>query len=105
MPADRAGSYARVGSQFELAAQQVLHSILVHDQHHQIDCLGADLQTEAAAFDGEEGGSAPALGSAAAGDTPSIAGAHDKSPLEHGGNHGHAFGRPQNFFWNSLIRG
>src|SRR2546427_5185669 len=59
MPADRPGGYAGVGAQFELAGEQVLHAILVHDQHDQINRLAADLQSEASTFDSEECRSAP----------------------------------------------
>ena len=63
----------------------------------------ADLQTKAAALDGEERGRAPALRSAATGHAASVTGAHDESAFEHGGNDRHAFGRSQHFFGDALV--
>ena len=93
MPADRPGGYAGVGTQFELAGEQVLHAILVHDQHDQINSLAADLQSEASAFDGEERGSAPPFRCAATCYATAIARTHNKSTLQHGWHHRHTFRR------------
>ena len=45
-----------IGAELEVAGEQVLHTILVHDEHHQINRLAADLQTEAATANHEECG-------------------------------------------------
>src|SRR2546425_42958 len=84
MPADRPGGYAGVGAQFELAGEQVLHAILVHDQHDQINRLAADLQSEASTFDSEECRSAPPFRRTATGHAAAIARTHNKSTLQHG---------------------
>src|SRR5438046_9669396 len=95
MPADRPGVYAGVGTQFELAGEQVLNAILVHDQHDQINSLAADLQPEASTFDSEECRSAPPLRCAATCYATAIARTHNKSTLLHGQPHRHAFRRSQ----------
>src|SRR5207244_5604050 len=77
MPADRPGGYAGVGAQFELAGEQVLHAILVHDQHDQINRLAADLQSEASTFDSEECRSAPPFRRTATGHAAAIARTHN----------------------------
>ena len=93
MPADRPGGYAGVGAQFELAGEQVLHAILVHDQHDQINSLAADLQSEASTFDSEECRSAPPFRRTATGHAAAIARTHNKSTLQHGWHHRHTFRR------------
>src|SRR5439155_26788609 len=104
MPADRPGGYAGVGAQFELAGEQVLHAILVHDQHDQINRLAADLQSEASTFDSEECRSAPPFRRTATGHAAAIARTHNKSTLQHGWHHRHTFRPAQYFLWNTLIR-
>src|SRR5437899_3515629 len=104
MPADRPGGYADVVTEFELAGEQVLYAILVHDQHDQINSLAADLQSEASTFDSEECRSAPPLRCAATCYATAIARTHNKSTLQHGRHHRHTFRRAQDFLWNTLIR-
>src|SRR3954468_21991723 len=103
MTSYRTGGDAAVGAELELAAQQVFHAIVVHDQHDQVHCLGANLQTEAATFDGKECRGAPTGGSAATGYTASVTGSDDESALDHGRHHSHVLGRSQNFFRNALV--
>ena len=105
MTAHRAGSHAGVRSQLEFAVQQVLHAVLVHDEHYQVDGLSPNLQTEASTFNAEKCGSAPAFWSTAAGNAASKAGADDESSLEHGGDDRDTFSRSQNLFRNTLIGG
>src|SRR5437899_12919445 len=101
MPADWPGGYAGVRTQFELAGEQVLHAILVHDQHDQINSLAADLQSEASAFHSKECRSAPAFRGAATGHAAPITRADNKSTLQHGRHHRHTFRRAQDFLWNT----
>src|SRR5205814_2886980 len=74
----RASGYAGIGAEFELAAKQVLHASLIHDQHDQINCLSADLQAKATAFNGEESWVAPSFGGTATGHSAAIASAEDE---------------------------
>src|ERR1700722_11307420 len=61
------GRYRGVGAEFKFAGEQVLHAVVVHDEHDQINRLAADLKPDTASGDGEKCRSAPSLGSAAAG--------------------------------------
>src|SRR5579863_10746734 len=54
MPAHRPRGYRGVGTELKLAREQVLHPVVVHDEHDEIDCLAADLKTDAAARDDEK---------------------------------------------------
>jgi hypothetical protein len=92
MAAHRPRRHTCVSTQFELAAQQAGHALVIHDQHDEVDCLAADLQPEAAAFNGEERGIAPTLAGAAAGNAAPIASAEHESAFQHGRNHGDALG-------------
>ena len=105
MASDGAGGGAGIGAEFELAGEQVIHAILVHDQHDEIGGLGADLQAETATADSEEGGCAPAFFSAATGNAFAITAADDEACVEQGRNHGHTFGRTEYFFGDTLVRG
>ena len=87
------GSGAGIAAEFELAGEQVIHAVLVHDKHDDIGGLASDLEAETAAANGEESGSAPALLGAATGDAFAVATANYESSVEQRGNHGHAFGR------------
>src|ERR1700691_973315 len=101
--ADGAGGDAGICSKFELAGEQVVHAAFVHDEHDDVGRLGADLQAETATADGEEGGRAPSLGSAATGDTSAVAGTEDESSVEQRGDDGDALGRSEHFLRNALI--
>src|SRR5581483_6643362 len=73
------GSDAGIRSQFELAVQEVMHAVLVHDQHDQVHGLAADLEAEAATLDGEKCRRTPALRSAAACHPLAITRTHDET--------------------------
>src|SRR6202022_666790 len=92
MAAHRPGGHTGIGSQFELAAEQVLHAIVVHDEHDQIHRLGADLQTETAALDAKECRGTPTLRSAATGHAASVTGAHNEPALEQGRHYRYTLG-------------
>ena len=97
MTANRTSSNGRVGAQLEFAVQQVLHTLVVHDEHDQVNCLASDLQPEAAALNGKERRVAPSFGGAATGDAAAILRAEHKSCLQHRGNHRDALGRSHDF--------
>src|SRR6266568_4086519 len=105
MTAHWAGSHAGIGAEFKLAAEQVLHASLVHDQHDQINRLRANLQAKAAAYNGEESRIAPSLGSSATSHSAAIPSAEDEASLQHRRNHSHALRRTHDFVWNAGIGG
>src|SRR6202008_2090099 len=74
-------SHRGVCSQRELARQQMLHAIVIHDQHDQVDGLGADLKSEAASRHHEKCRRAPPLRRPATGQTPPVLGSHDNPPF------------------------
>src|ERR1700722_13455745 len=104
MTPPRTRRHGRVRAQGKLARQQVLHAILIHDQHDQVDGLPANLESEAAPADGEERGRAPALRSAATGDAAAVFCAYDKSALQHRRHYGDALRLAENLGRNSSIR-
>ena len=73
--------YGRIGTQLEFAGKKVFQSVLVHDQHDQVNCLAADLETHTPAAGENECGSTPTGGSPAARDSAAIARGHDESRL------------------------
>ena len=77
---------------------------MVHDQHDEVDGLPADLQPKAASLNREECRIAPALDSAATGNSAAILRAENETRLKHGWHHGHALGRPHNLVRNTGIR-
>src|SRR5215471_5185136 len=82
----------------------MLHAIVVHNQHHQIDRLPSDLEPEASSGHHKKCRSAPSLRSAAARHTAPILRSDDESALEHRRYYRHTFGVPENIFWNTGIR-
>src|SRR5438552_841903 len=90
MAADRARGHTGVGTEFELAGEQILHAIVVHDQHDEIYRLPTNLQPKAATFDREECRGTPTLGRTATGHTAAVTGAQNESTLQHGGHYGNA---------------
>ena len=103
MTTHRAGGDSCVSPEFELAAHQVLHAFVVHDQHDEVNRLSADLQAKATALNREERRIAPSLGSAATGDAASVLSAKYESGFQHRGHDGHALGRSHNFVGNAGI--
>src|SRR6185369_17953129 len=72
MTSDRTSRYRTIGTELELARQQMLHAVVVHDDHHKVNGFPADLQAEATALHGEECRSAPTLFGVAAGNALAI---------------------------------
>src|SRR5580658_2118853 len=79
---DGTGGCAGISAEFELAGEQVIHAVLVHDQHDDVGRLAADLQAETTAADNEESRRAPAFWSAATGNAFAIAAAEHESSIE-----------------------
>src|SRR5262249_40056195 len=57
---DRAGSGGRIGADSELIADELFHTMAVHDQHYKIYSFESELQAKAAAFDCKERWGRPA---------------------------------------------
>src|ERR1700674_3507712 len=104
MATDRTGGNAGVGTKLELAGEKLVHAVILHDEHAQIDRLAADLQPEAPALNTEERRRTPPFGGTAAGDAAAIVGTDHESTLQHRRHHGHTFGRAQYLRGNALVR-
>lgn len=100
---DRAGCSRCVRAYLEVAGEQGLHAVLVHHQHDQVNRLSAGLEAEAAAFNAEECGRAPAVGVAAGDHAFTQSGAEDEAALDHGRDNGNAFGRIHDLLRNAAV--
>ena len=85
-------SHRSIGAELKFAGQQVSHAFLIHDQHHQINRLPTNLQTQAAARNCEKRGCAPTFRITAAGHTTAVTRANNESTLEHRGNDSNTLG-------------
>ena len=72
---------ASVGTDLELAVEQILHPAIVDGDEHQVRILPADLQAEGAARHTNEGRSAPAVTGAAGDDSLAVLTAEDEGRL------------------------
>src|SRR5208282_3903551 len=70
-----------VRAKSEFAREEMLHALLIHDQHDQVHGLAADLKTDAAASDDKKCWSAPSLCRTAARQSPAIFRANNKAAL------------------------
>ena len=104
MASHRTGCHRSIRTQRKLARQKMLHPVFVHDQHHQVHRLSADLETETASGHHEKCGSAPAFLRTATCQPAPIFRAYNKPGLQHRGHDSHAFRRTQYFLRNSFIR-
>src|SRR5262245_57407287 len=104
MTPDRPGRHRRIRTQRKLARQQMLHAVVVHDQHDEIHGLSANLESKAPAFDRKESRRTPSLRCAAACDSASVLRAEYKSALQHRWHHGDALCFSENFLRDSRIR-
>src|SRR5690606_16518374 len=89
-PAHGARRHRRIATQLELAAEQALHALLVHEEHHQIRGAYPDLEAEAPAAEVEVGRSAPTLRGAATRHAPPAPAADHEGSLDDRWKHGHA---------------
>ena len=101
--ADWARSHGSVRAQLKFAGEQVAHTAFIHNQHDEVNRLAADLESDAAAGDGEKCGRAPSRGGAATGDSPAVAGTNDESAFEQRGHYCDALGRSKNLFGDTFI--
>src|SRR5262252_5237381 len=104
MASDRTRSRAGIPPQFELAGEQVLHAVVIHDEHDQVDRFAADLQAETASLDREESGCAPALWRPATRDTLAVASTEYETAFEQARDYRDTLRRAQHFFRHTLVR-
>src|SRR5262249_38677564 len=85
-----------VRAQLHLAGEQRAGTLGIHDQQHEIGGLAAELEADADAFQGIEGGRSPFAGivfaTAADHHATTVTAANAKSSLFHGGKNNHALG-------------
>src|SRR3954453_19624819 len=93
-----------VCANFEMAVDQIIHSLFVLEDHDQVNALDADLQAPASAGDGEEPRSAPSAGVAACGHAFTAFGADYESAFYHVGNHRNALGMLHYLFGEAVVR-
>src|SRR5262249_2489095 len=85
--------------------EQLQQSILVHDHHHQVHFLSADLEADASTFDVVEGRSAPSSGDAAGGDALAVSTADAKAAFFQCRDNGDAVGLFEDVTGNAFIGG
>src|SRR5271167_2853930 len=104
MTAHGAGGYGSISAQLELARKELIHAVLVHDQHDQVNGLSTDLEAPTSTDDFERRGSAPAVSRAARGRAFAVLGANDKATLLHRRGNGHANRGLHDLLRDSLVR-
>src|SRR6185437_13520603 len=88
----------------EPALQQLVHALLVHDHHHQVNAFHSDLRSPASSTDGEELGRAPPRGRAADGEAFAVLGAKHETAFQHVRHYRHALGFVEYFVGNAFVR-
>src|SRR5438046_1570339 len=95
-----------VGTQLELAGQQMLHSLVIGDDHHQVHSLTAKLKSPASARDGNRRRSAPfTVFSSASGYTLSVIAAKADGDFHHGWDHCDTLRFIHHFVRDRFVRG
>src|SRR5512147_512545 len=102
MASYRPGGSGGLRADLELTGEQVLHSLVVHDHHYEVDAFHSNLQTPAAAAHGEERRRTPAFRGAARGNSLPMFRSKHKSALHHVGNYRYALGALNDFGGNPL---
>src|SRR5436305_13952252 len=102
MTSDRAGCRRGVAADFELTRNQALHAFRIED-HDQVNGFHANLRSEAAAAYCEERRCAPAMGSAARGDSFALFCSDDEAALQHVRDNGYTASALEYFLRNSLV--
>src|SRR5579872_2758630 len=104
MTSDRAGRDRSFTGKLKLAGEQMLETLVIHDQHDQIHVFDSDLQSPASAANGDECGGAPAISSTASGHTASVLATKDEATLNQVGHDENALRVAQHFFRDAFIR-
>src|SRR5438094_1394763 len=66
----------------ELTGEQMLETLIVHDQHHQVDAFDSDLQSPTSSTNRDEPGRTPAFSRTASGHATSVLAAKMKPPTK-----------------------
>jgi hypothetical protein len=82
----------------------MLHSVIVLNDHDEIDAFNTDLETPAATADGEERRSAPAISGTAGSNAFAAFSAEDESAFDHVGDNSDALCVVENFFGDAFVR-
>ncbi len=104
LPSNRAGGGTRIAADLELRIQQLVHAVVIHDQHDQVGCLTTDLRAPVAAGCDEERRRAPAVAGATSRYAASVFGTKNESALEHRWNYGNALRVVEHFLRDSCVR-
>src|SRR5216684_3446094 len=88
----RSGGGRSFSAHLELAGKELLHSLVIHDQHDQVNAFNADLKSPATATHGNKCGGAPAIRRATGGYSAAVLAAEYESDLYQMGDNGNAFG-------------
>src|SRR5271168_4085637 len=104
MTADGSGRNRSFTSQFELARQQMLETLLIHYEHDQIHTFDSDLQSPATTANRHEGRCAPAIGSTTRRNATAVLATKNESTLDQVGHHQNALCAAQHFFGNAFVR-
>jgi hypothetical protein len=84
----------------------MLKTLVIHNQHDQINAFYTNLQSPAASTHRDKCRSAPTLGGAAGRDTPTVLATDDEATLYQMGNYDDALCIAHHFFfWNAFVRG
>ena len=79
-----------VAANLEFAFQQILKTLLVHGDQHEVGALSADLKSERASGQANKDGAAPAVAGAAGYDTLPVFRAKYKGAFDHAGDYADA---------------
>jgi hypothetical protein len=89
--------------EFKLAGEQVLETLIVHDQHDEVYAFEADLQSGATAANRDKRGGAPTFSGTARRHTPSVFATKDKATFDQVRHHQDALRLAQNLFGDPLV--
>src|ERR1700733_4401670 len=104
MTSHRACGSGCVSANLKLAGEQMLKSMIVHNQHDQVNSFHANLQAPASSSNGDKRGSAPTIRCAACRDTATVFAANHESTLHQVWDHDDTLRAAQHFFGDALIR-
>jgi len=103
--ADGAGGDGGFGAQLELVAEQVLQRVIIHEEQDEVGGRAADLVADAAAVDGDEDRSGPAVAGAATGEAATVGSAEDEGELLVAGDDGDAAGLDEQIVRDAVVGG
>src|SRR5262249_11408702 len=98
-----AGRRRGIRSELHPVGHKGLDSLLIHEEHDDVDCLSADLQPKRSTTQSVERRSAPALAGAASDHTLTVFRSKTKTSLHHRGNHANALCMSQDFLRYALV--